>query len=121
MAEQDTHGVREMSLAALQTLAYGQGPDLGKCGAARVELERRRHEREEEREEDQRSFERHQEVNRRKFEERLVKDQIEAAEKIAVVQVKIARSSFWATVFATGAAVALAVTAGVQLYVLLTQ
>ena len=86
MAEHDIHGVRDMSPEELEVIALGYGSDGGRTGAAKVQIER----------------------NRRAFEERLVKDQIDANEKLSQTQIRVARASFWAALFAAAAAVALA-------------
>jgi len=86
-----------MSGEELELHAFGEGPDLGKAGAARAELARRKY-----------AYQTEQETNRRAFEERLVKDQIDANEKLGQAQIRISQLSFFAALFAAIAAVALA-------------
>ncbi len=89
-----------MSDVELELHAMAEGPDLGKAAHARAELNRRKY-----------AYQTRQETNRRTFEERLVKDQIDATEKLGQAQIRVARLSSWAALFAAAAAVALAVVA----------
>ncbi len=89
MPEQDIHGVRDMSPETLEVIALGYGEDGGRTGAAKAQIER----------------------NRRKFEERLVSVQTDAAERIAGTQIKIARISVVTAGLAAVAAVAVSVVA----------
>ena len=99
-----------MSDVELELHAMAEGPDLGKAAHARAELKRRKY-----------AYLTRQETNRRTFEERLVKDQIEATEKNAKAQHKVARLSIWAGAFAAAAAVALAVVAISELVIHLSE